>query len=82
VDEAQIFEGVHSFGAAAEFAGRLRAAEEEFAEDGGFGAREIESIGQAMLVFGHAAIAAGGASEELLAERAEGAADSVFVEIH
>ncbi len=73
---------MHAFGAAAEFAGRLRAAEKEFADDGGFGAREIENFGEAMFVFGDAAVAAGGAGEHLIAERAESGADRIFVECH
>ena len=76
----EILEVVHTLGASAEFAGRLRAAEEEDAKNGDFVAVEIESFVEAMLVFGDAAVAAGGAGEELLAERAEGVADGVFIE--
>ena len=82
MDHAQILEGMHALGAASEFSGRLRATEQKFAEDGGFRAGEVESVGKPMLVFGDAAVAASGADENLLAERTQRAADGIFIEGH
>jgi hypothetical protein len=53
---AEIVEGVHALGAGAEFAGRLRTAQEQDAENGDFVAIEVESFLQAVLVLGDAAV--------------------------
>ncbi len=82
VDGVQVFERIKPIGAGAKFAGRLRAAEEQDADQGGFVAMEVEDVGEAMLVFGDAAVGGGGAGEALFGERVEGAADGLFVEIH
>ena len=78
----EILEVVHALGAGAEFAGGLRAAQEQDAEDGDFVSMEIESFVEAVLVFGDAIVAAGGAGESLIAERAQGVADGIFIETH
>ena len=82
VDGVQVFERIKPIGAGAKFAGRLRAAKEEDANQGSFVAMEVEDVSEAMLVFGDAAIGGGGAGELLVGERVEGAADGFFVEVH
>src|SRR5580765_8312436 len=63
-------EVIHAVGASAEFAGSLRAAEEQHADDGGFAAVEIEDFLQAVLVLGDAAVgAAGRAGHALFLQR-------------
>ena len=82
-DVIEGFEVVHAVGAAAEFAGSLRSAEQEDADDGDFAAVEVEDFLQAVLVFGDAAVgAAGGAGQALFLQRGEGVANSGFVEGH
>ncbi len=77
------FEVIHAVGAAAEFAGSLRAAEEEHADDGDFAAVEVEDFLQAVFVFGDAAVgAAGWAGQALFLQGGEGVADGRFVESH
>lgn len=66
MDGVEIFKGVHPVGADAELAGSLRAAQEQDAEDGNFVAMKIEQLIDAMLVLGHAGIAAGGANQGLV----------------
>jgi hypothetical protein len=82
VDGVQIVEGVEAVGARAEFAGRLGTSEQEDADQGDLVAVEIEYVGKAMLEFGDAAVGSGGPGETFIGERMEGAADSVFVELH
>src|SRR5882672_6287378 len=73
---AEIVERMHAFGAGAEFAGRLRAAQEQDAENGDFVAIEVEGFLQAVFVLGDAAVrGADGADEGLLAQRMQGLAD-------
>jgi hypothetical protein len=73
---------VHAVGAAAEFAGSLRAAEEQDAEDGDFAAVEVEDFLEAMFVFGDAAIGStGGTGEAFFLERVQGFADGLLVEV-
>ena len=55
---------MHALGAAAEFAGSLRAAQQEDAEDGGLAASEVEGFLQPMLVLGDAAVGAAGRAGE------------------
>ena len=70
------FEVVHAVGAAAEFSGSLRAAEEKDADDGDFAAVEVEDFLQAMFEFCDAAVgAAGGAGEALFLQRGESVTD-------
>src|SRR5438552_14099034 len=52
----EIFEALHTFGASAELAGRLRTAQQEDAEHGSLSAGEVEHFLQAMLVFGDPAV--------------------------
>lgn len=82
VDGVQVFERIKPIGAGAEFAGRLRAAKEEDANQGSFVAMEVEDVSEAMLVFWDAAVCGGGAGELLVGERVEGAADGFLVEVH
>ena len=63
MDGVQVVERVEAIGARAEFAGRLRAAEEQDADQGGLVAMEVEDVGEAMLVFWDAAVGGGGAGE-------------------
>ena len=78
----EIVERMHAFGARAKFAGSLRTAQEQNAEDGDFVAIEIESFLEAMLVLGDAAVrGADGADQGLSIERMQGLADGGFVEI-
>src|SRR5690349_9017489 len=80
---AQIVEGVHALGARAEFAGSLRAAEQQDAKNGDLVAIEIESFLEAVFVFGDAAVrGTDGADEGLAVERMEGLANGDFVESH
>ena len=80
---AEIVERMHAFGAGAELAGRLRAAQEQDAENGDFVAIEVEGILEAVLVLGDAAVrGADGADEGLLVQRMERLADGGLVEIH
>jgi hypothetical protein len=78
----EVVELVEALGAGAEFAGRLRAAEEKDTEQGDFVAMEIEDFVQAMLEFGDASIGGGGAGQAVLVEGVNGTADGVFVEGH
>ncbi len=82
VHGGEIVELIKAIGAGAEFAGSLRAAEKEHAEQGDFVAVEIEDFGEAVFELGYAAVGGGGACEALLAQRMERAANGVFVEIH
>ena len=67
LDTVEIFEVVEALGAGAEFAGGLRAAEEEDAEDGDFVTVEVEDFLEAVFVLGDAAVAAGGPGQYLIA---------------
>lgn len=83
LDVVESFEVVHALGASAELARGLRTAQEEDAEDSGFGAGEVEYFLRAVLVLGDAAIgAAGGSGEAVLLESAQGVANGVFIELH
>ncbi len=78
----EIVERMHAFGAGAKFAGSLRTAQEQNAEDGDFVAIEVESFLEAMLVLGDAAVrGADGADQGLSIERMQGLADGGFAEI-
>jgi hypothetical protein len=58
---------IHAVGAGAEFAGSLRAAEKQHAENGDLAAVEVKNFLKTMLVFGDAAVgSAGGAGETFL----------------
>jgi len=74
---------MHAFGAGAKFAGSLRAAQEQNAEDRDFVAIEVESFLEAVFVLGDAAVrSADGTDQGLPVERMEGLADGGFVETH
>jgi len=60
LDGGEVVEGVEPVGAAAEFAGGLRAAEHEEAEDSGLVAAEVEDGADTVLVLGDAGVADGG----------------------
>jgi hypothetical protein len=81
VDGAEIVKLVEALAAGAEFAGSLRAAEDQDAEEGDFVAMEVESFLEAMLELGDAAVSGGGTGQAELVERVESAADGIFVEI-
>ena len=80
---AQVFERVHAFRAGAEFAGRLRPAEQQDAEDGNFVTIEVEGFLKAMLVLGDATVrGADGTDKRLAVKRMECLTDGGFVESH
>jgi hypothetical protein len=82
-DFRDLFEVVEAFRAIAQFAWSLRTAKEQFADDGGFAAGEVENFLQMVLVFGHAAIGtARRASESLVFEAAERVTDFILLEMH
>ncbi len=73
---------MHAFGAAAQFSGGLRTAQQQFAQNRGLWSSEIKSISEAMLVFCNAAIAASRPRKHLVAERSQSLANGVFFQIH
>ena len=80
---AEVVKMVHAIGARAEFAGSLRSAKQEDAEQSGFAAIEIEGFLQRVGVFGDAAVrSVRGTGEAFVLERAERGADGVLVERH
>ena len=82
-DVVEGFEAIHALGAAAKFAGSLRAAKQEDAENGDLAAIEVENFLKAMLVFGDAAIgAAGGSGEAFLLKGRERIAYGIVIESH
>ena len=81
-DVVEGFEAVHAFGAAAEFAGSLRPAEEKHAEDSDFAAIEVENFLQAMFVLGDPAVGAAGGPARRFSCSVARAHDGVFVESH
>jgi hypothetical protein len=80
LDRGKVVEGVESVGATAEFAGGLRATEEEKAEDSGFVAAEIKDGADAVLVLRDAGVADRRDEGEVF-ERVEGLADVFFLEV-
>jgi hypothetical protein len=82
VDGGEVVELVEALGAGAEFAGSLRAAEKENAEERDFVAVEVEGFREAMLVLGDAAVGGGGARQAVLVKGVERVANGVFVEGH
>ncbi len=80
---AQIVKRMHALGARAEFAGGLRAAQEQDGEDGDLVTIKVEGFLEAMLVLSDAAVrGTDGTDEGLAVERMQGLADGGFVEIH
>ena len=83
IDFAQFVKMVHALGAAAEFAWRLRTAQQQNAHDRRLTAVEVKSFLEAVFEFGDASIeGVGGAREAVLFEAAQGLADGVIIEIH
>jgi hypothetical protein len=79
----ELGEAIDAFGAAPEFTGSLRTAEEQDAEDGGFTAGEVKDFLEAMLVLGDAAVrAAGDRGQVLIFETMQGQAYVLFGELH
>jgi hypothetical protein len=75
-----VLEAVHTLGAATQFARRLRATQQQHANQGGLGAGEVKDLLQPVLIFGDAAIgAAGRAGQPLLAHVPQCQADGFFV---
>ena len=80
-DIVESFEAIHALGAAAEFAGSLRAAKKKHAEDGSFATIEVEDFLEAVFVFRDAAVgSAGRTGKTFLLQRGEGLTDGIFVE--
>ena len=80
VDGFEVFERIQTIGAGAEFAGGLRAAEEQDAKDSQFIAMKIVEFVDAVFVFGDAGIAACGADQGLFGKSANCLTDGNFVE--
>ena len=78
----EVLEGVHSLGAGAKLAWRLRPAQQQGAEHGNLMAVEIVKFVEPVLEFGDPGIAGGGADERLLGERAQGLAHRIFLKRH
>ena len=64
----QVFERIQAFGARAEFAGRLWAADQKDTHQRRFVAMKIEDVGEAMLEFGDATVGGRGSGQVLLGE--------------
>jgi len=80
---AEVVERMHAFGAGAELAGCLRAAQQQNAEDGDLVTIKVEGFLKAMLVLGDAAVrGTDGTDEGLSVQGMQGLADGGFVEIH
>jgi hypothetical protein len=78
-----LVEAVEAFGAAAEFAGGLMAAQEEDADERCLGASKVEGFTEPVLILGHAAIgAAGTAREAEILKAVQGQADFFVIEMH
>src|SRR5690348_3103492 len=69
--EVQILERMHALGTTAQLAGCLRAAEEEFAKNGGLWPSKIKCVREAMFVLRDATICAGGTREPVGIQSAE-----------
>ena len=80
---AQIIKVMHALGSAAQLPRSLRAAEQQFAEDGRFAAIKVEGFLEAMLVFGDPAIrGAHRARKRIVVEYAKGVSNGIFLKIH
>src|SRR5258708_8478561 len=80
---AQVVERMHAFGAGAQFAGSLRTAQQQDAENGDLVTIEIEGFLEAVFVLSHAAVrSAEGTDQGLAVERMPSLADRWFVQIH
>src|ERR1700733_4398830 len=81
-DVADFFKAMQAFGAIAELAGGLRAAQEQDADQSGFRAGKVEGFAQPVLVFGDAAIGgARSAGEALVFKAAQGKANFLFIKM-
>jgi len=80
---AEFIEVMHALSTAAQLARRLRAAQQEFAHNGGFAAIEVEGVLKAMLIFGDASIGgADGAHQGVVLQNAKRGMDGVALKIH
>jgi hypothetical protein len=80
---AEIFKMVQALGAGAEFAGRLRTAQEQDGEDGDFMAVEVEGFLETVFVLGDTAVrGADRADEGLAVQGMQRLPDGSLVEIH
>ena len=78
----QVFKAMHALGASAQFAGRLRASQQQHAQDRRFRAGKVEYLLQAMLILGHASVcAAGGTGQPLVTQVAQRQPDGFFVKV-
>jgi hypothetical protein len=80
LDGSEVIEGVETVCAAAKFAGSLRAAKHEEAEDGGLVTTEIEDSADTMLILGDAGVAHRSDEREIF-ERVKRLANLFFGEI-
>ena len=82
-DVVESFEAVHAFGAGAQFAGSLRAAEEKHAQDSDLASVEIENFLQTMFILSDAAVgAAGRTGETFFLQRSQRVTHRVVLESH
>jgi hypothetical protein len=82
-DFTDFVEAVQTVGAAAQFAGSLRPAQQQHADERGLGAGKVEGLAEPVLVFGDAAIgAAGSAGQTMVFKAAQGQAHFFLVEVH
>ena len=76
-------EAVHALGAATELSRRLRATQEQHAQNGGLAPVEVKNLLQTVLVLGDAAIGAAGRSREVVSVQCiERLPHRVFIQIH
>ena len=77
-----LVKAVHPLGASTQFARRLRAAQQQHADQRSLRAAEIERLAQPMLVLGHAAIgAARAAGKAQILKAVQSLAHRIFVEV-
>ncbi len=80
---ADLFEAVHALGAAAQFAGRLRTAQQQHADQRRFGAAEVERFAQPVLVLRDAPVGrARAAGQAVVFKAVQRLAHIIFIEIH
>jgi len=82
VNRGKIVKLIEAISAGPKFAGSLRTAEKQDAEQSDLVAVKIEDVREAVFELGDAAVGCSGTREALLIQRMERAANGVFVEVH
>ncbi len=78
----QVFKAMHALGASAQLAGRLRAAQQQHAEDRRFRAGKVKDLLQAVFILCHSTLGAARHSRQLLvAQVAQRQPDRLFVKV-